>query len=84
MQPAKQYLAILTTDGGIQLDSSDEHFLNPNVSTMGIVQPGSNVKVKRLVHCSKQYSEMVSTDAGRRKDSSDEQAEKTDSPRPAV
>jgi hypothetical protein len=74
-------LEIVSTDDGMQIDSSDEQEANADLPNIESWQPDSNVTVERLPQFLKQDLEIVLTDEGMQIDSSDEQNANADSPK---
>jgi hypothetical protein len=64
VQYLKQHAEIVSTDDGIQSDSSDEHASKVHGAIVEIWQPGSNVSVARVLQQQKQPAEMVLIDDG--------------------
>jgi hypothetical protein len=64
LQNSKQELAIISTDEGMQIDSSDEQFANADFPRCESRQPESNVKSERFLHSLKQKGAIVSIDEG--------------------
>jgi hypothetical protein len=68
----KQVFEILSTDEGMQTDSSDEHPSNADRSRAEISDPGSNVNLERLVQSLKQDAEIPASAEEIQSNSSDE------------
>jgi hypothetical protein len=71
-QSWKQLLETVSTDAGRQMDRSDEHSENADAPRIEILEPDSNVKLRRFEQRRKHPLESVSIDEGRQIDSSDE------------
>jgi hypothetical protein len=72
---------MISTDEGIQIDSSDEQTQKAETPRIEIFEPPSIVNFRRLSHFSKHPSEMISTDDGIQIDSSDKHRRKAYFPR---
>jgi hypothetical protein len=68
-------LESVVSDGGRQIDRSDEHPENADSPSIETLEPASNVKCERSVQFLKQPHEIVSIDAGIQIHLSDEQSE---------
>jgi hypothetical protein len=77
----KHELEKVSTEEGIQIDSSDSHSANAASPKIETLQPGSNVTFERFVQSLKQDSGIVSMDEGMQIDSSDQHSENAKSPR---
>jgi hypothetical protein len=75
LHPLRQYSQIFSTEGGIQIDESDEQSENAQRSIHESLELDSNVIVERDLHSLKQYSQIFSTEEGIQIDESDEQLE---------
>jgi hypothetical protein len=64
VQSSKQSFEIVSTDGAIQIDASDEHARKADSPKTRIAQPGSNDTFERLLQELKQELGIVSTDDG--------------------
>jgi hypothetical protein len=69
---------MISTDEGIQIDESDEQFLNADLSIRESLEFDSKLTFERLQHTVKQESQMISTDEGIQIDESDEQSQNAD------
>jgi hypothetical protein len=81
VHPRKHSLEIVSIDEGIQIDRTDEQFLNVDSPRIETVQPLSKVNFERFVHFPTQESEIVSVDERIQIDRSDEQFENANLPR---
>jgi hypothetical protein len=63
------------TDGGMQIDESDEHPENAELPRRESLEPDSNVTVESNLSPRKQFWQRVSTKEGMKTDESDEHSE---------
>jgi hypothetical protein len=80
-QKWKQFVEIVLTEEGIEIDRRDEQLLNAESPKTETLEPGSNVKSERSLQSRKHIVEIVSTDEGIQIDRSEEQSLNADSPR---
>jgi hypothetical protein len=66
-------LQIVSTEEGIQIDASDEHFQNAESSIHESLEHDSNVTTERTVQKAKHSLQIFSTEEGMKSDESDEQ-----------
>jgi hypothetical protein len=70
----------LSTEEGMHIDESDEHFRNERAAMRESLEPVSNVTVDRDPHSEKHSSPSISTDEGMQIDESNEASKKPKSP----